>query len=152
MPLVSRPILKLAATAFDNLQMGDLIGSFVVVMVLFIIPITLLGMVSPIAIRLAITTPEEAGKISGRIYAISTMGSFIGTFLPVLLLIPLLGTTNTFITDQRVPDAGGAGRIGAQRGLEKDPHLAVDAGGADHFRPVVGQRNFQGYPRTGGRT
>jgi spermidine synthase len=97
-PLVSRPILKLAATAFDNLQMGDLLGSFAVVMVLFIIPITLLGMVSPIAIRLAITTPEEAGKVSGRIYAISTMGSFIGTFLPVLLLIPLLGTTNTFIT------------------------------------------------------
>ena len=97
-PLVSRPILKLAATAFDNLQMGDLLGSFVVVMVLFIIPITLLGMVSPIAIRLAITTPEESGQISGRIYAISTMGSFIGTFLPVLLLIPLLGTTNTFIT------------------------------------------------------
>ena len=97
-PLVSRPILKLAATAFDNLQMGDLLGSFVVVMVLFIIPITLLGMVSPIAIRLAITTPEEAGQISGRIYAISTMGSFIGTFLPVLLLIPLLGTTNTFIS------------------------------------------------------
>lgn len=97
-PLASRPILKIAATAFDNLQMGDLLGSFVVVMVLFIIPITLLGMVSPIAIRLAITTPEEAGQISGRIYAISTMGSFIGTFLPVLLLIPLLGTTNTFIS------------------------------------------------------
>ncbi|MBN2046072.1 MAG: fused MFS/spermidine synthase [Anaerolineales bacterium] len=97
-PLVSRPILKVAATAFDNLQMGDLVGSFVVVMVLFIIPVTLLGMVSPIAIRLAITTPEEAGKVSGRIYAISTMGSFIGTFLPVLLLIPLLGTTITFIS------------------------------------------------------
>ena len=97
-PLVSRPLLRAAATAFDQLQMGDLIGSFVVVMVLFIIPVTLLGMVSPFAIRLAITKPEEAGGISGRIYAISTLGSFIGTFLPVLLLIPLLGTTNTFIT------------------------------------------------------
>ena len=96
-PIVSRPILRLAATAFDQLQMGDLLGSFAVVMVLFIIPITLLGMVSPIAIRLAITTPEEAGMISGRIYALSTLGSFIGTFLPVLVLIPVLGTTNTFI-------------------------------------------------------
>lgn len=96
-PLVSRPLLRGAATAFDNLQMGDLLGSFVVVMVLFVIPVTLLGMVSPFAIRLAISTPEEAGKVSGRIYAISTLGSFIGTFLPVLFLIPLLGTTNTFI-------------------------------------------------------
>lgn len=96
-PIVSRPVLRGAARAFDELQMGDLLGSFVVVMVLFIIPITLLGMVSPFAIRLAITKPEEAGAISGRIYAISTLGSFIGTFLPVLVLIPLLGTTNTFI-------------------------------------------------------
>ena len=96
-PLASRPILRVAATAFDQLQMGDLLGSFAVVMVLFLLPITLLGMVSPIAIRLAITTPEEAGMISGRIYAISTMGSFIGTFLPVLVLIPLLGTTITFV-------------------------------------------------------
>jgi spermidine synthase len=97
-PVVSRPLLRAAAQAFDQLQMGDLLGSFVVVMVLFVVPITLLGMVSPFAIRLAITKPEEAGMISGRIYAISTLGSFIGTFLPVLLLIPLLGTTNTFIS------------------------------------------------------
>lgn len=97
-PLASRPLLRAGATAFDNLQMGDLLGSFVVVMVLFIIPVTLLGMVSPFAIRLAITDPEQAGKISGRIYAISTLGSFIGTFLPVLVLIPWLGTTNTFIS------------------------------------------------------
>lgn len=97
-PLASRPLLRGAASAFDQLKMGDLLGSFVVVMVLFVIPITLLGMVSPFAIRLAITRPEEAGAISGRIYAISTLGSFIGTFLPVLLLIPVLGTTNTFIT------------------------------------------------------
>jgi len=97
-PVVSRPVLRAAAQAFDELQMGDLVGSFVVVMVLFIVPITLLGMVSPFAIRLAITKPEEAGAISGRIYAISTLGSFIGTFLPVLLLIPLLGTTNTFVS------------------------------------------------------
>jgi predicted membrane-bound spermidine synthase len=96
-PLVSRPLLRGAATAFDNLQMGDLLGSFVVVMVLFVVPVTLLGMISPFAIRLAISKPEEAGKVSGRIYAISTLGSFIGTFLPVLVLIPLLGTTNTFI-------------------------------------------------------
>ncbi len=96
-PLVSRPVLRFAASAFDALDMGILFGTFASVLILFVAPITLLGTMSPFAIRLAITSPEEAGQISGRIYAISTLGSFIGTFLPVLVLIPLLGTTYTFL-------------------------------------------------------
>jgi len=96
-PLVSRPVLWLAADAFDQLQVGVLLGSFTAVLVLFVIPVTLLGAVSPFAIRLAMTSAEEAGSVSGRIYAISTLGSFIGAFLPDLLLIPLVGTTRTFL-------------------------------------------------------
>ncbi|MBI4929006.1 MAG: fused MFS/spermidine synthase, partial [Anaerolineae bacterium] len=90
-------VLRLAAGAFDQLQMGALIGSFVVVMVIFIVPITLLGTASPFAIRLAIQDPAQAGSISGRIYAISTLGSFLGTFLPGLLLIPTIGTYRAFL-------------------------------------------------------
>ena len=37
------------------------------------------------------------GSVSGRIYAVSTLGSFIGTFLPGLLLIPTIGTYRTFL-------------------------------------------------------
>jgi predicted membrane-bound spermidine synthase len=95
-PLVARPILRLAADAFDQLQVGILFGSFTSVLILFSIPVSLLGTISPFAIRLAIQDPQEAGRISGRIYAISTLGSFVGTFLPVLVFIPLLGTTWTF--------------------------------------------------------
>jgi spermidine synthase len=40
---------------------------------------------------------EKAGKVSGNIYAISTLGSFLGTYLPVLVLIPTIGTTKTFL-------------------------------------------------------
>lgn len=72
-------------------------GSFTVVMILFVIPVTLLGTASPFAIRLAATDSRNLGRVSGRIYAISTIGSFIGTFLPVLVLIPLIGTYKTFL-------------------------------------------------------
>ncbi len=96
-PLVSRPALRLASGAFDQLQIGVLLGSFTAVLILFSIPVTLLGTISPFAIRLAIDDPLHAGTVSGRIYAVSTLGSFLGTFLAVLVTIPLIGTTWTFI-------------------------------------------------------
>lgn len=96
-PVVSRPILRAAADAFDQLSIGVLAGSFVSVLILLVVPITLLGTASPFAIRLAIQGLDGVGRTSGRIYAISTLGSFFGTFLPVLVLIPLIGTYRTFL-------------------------------------------------------
>jgi spermidine synthase len=96
-PIIARPVLRFAASAFDQLQMGFMFGSFAAVMVLFIIPITLMGTASPFAIRLAIHDARQAGRISGQIYGVSTIGSFIGTFLPGLILIPAIGTYRTFM-------------------------------------------------------
>ncbi|GAP15090.1 spermidine synthase [Longilinea arvoryzae] len=96
-PLISRPILRVAANAFDGLQLGAMIGSFIAVLILFSIPVTLLGTASPFAIRLSLHDSRQAGSVSGKIYAISTLGSFIGTFLPGLVLIPLIGTYRTFL-------------------------------------------------------
>jgi len=96
-PLASRPVLWLAADAFDQLQVGILFGSFTAMLVLFSLPVTLLGTISPFAIRLAVKDARHTGSIAGEIYAISTLGSFIGTFLPVLVFIPLIGTARTFV-------------------------------------------------------
>jgi spermidine synthase len=96
-PLLSRPVLRLAANAFDELQMGILFGSFTSVLILLAIPMTLMGTASPFAIRLAIQDTASVGSTSGRIYGISTLGSFIGTFLPALLLFPTIGTYRTFL-------------------------------------------------------
>ncbi|MCJ7624207.1 MAG: fused MFS/spermidine synthase [Anaerolineaceae bacterium] len=96
-PVISRPVLRIAADAFDQLQLGILFGSFTAILILLSIPITLLGTASPFAIRLALQGRNDVGKISGRIYGISTLGSFIGTFSPVLILIPTIGTYQTFL-------------------------------------------------------
>ncbi len=96
-PAISRPVLRWAADAFDSLELGVLFGSFTAVMILFVIPIILLGTSSPFAIRLAIQENSSAGRVSGKIYGISTLGSFIGTFIPVLWLIPAVGTYRTFL-------------------------------------------------------
>jgi len=96
-PYIAGPVLRSAATAFDTLQVGILGASFAGVLILFIVPITLLGTISPFAIRLSVDNTAHAGQISGQIYAISTLGSFIGTFLPTLVTIPAIGTKNTFL-------------------------------------------------------
>jgi spermidine synthase len=102
-PLVAAPVLRLAQNAFgrsaaalatyDALQIG---GSFVSVLVLLAPPIILLGTVSPFAIRLLTRRAHRAGSSAGRVYALSTAGSIAGTFSPVLITIPLLGTARTF--------------------------------------------------------
>jgi len=96
-PLIAHPIITTAASAVAGAEAALALGSFFAIMVLFSIPVTLLGCISPFAIRLAFTRVNDAGKIAGRIYAISTVGSLIGTFLPVLILIPEVGTFRTFL-------------------------------------------------------
>ncbi|MGH2593248.1 MAG: spermidine synthase [Anaerolineae bacterium] len=96
-PFVAHPILSLTSIGFADFNAALFIGSFAAAVILFSAPITLLGCVSPFAIRLAVADISRAGNIAGRIYAISTVGSFFGTFLPVLVLIPSIGTRNTFV-------------------------------------------------------
>jgi predicted membrane-bound spermidine synthase len=96
-PFVAHPVLSLAAPGFENFSVALLGGSFVVVLVLFSLPVTLLGCISPFVIRLLVEDVESAGQSAGRVYAISTLGSFLGAFLPDLLLVPTIGTRNTFV-------------------------------------------------------
>jgi spermidine synthase len=97
LPLISRPLLGLAVQEFASLSAGAVAASFVATLLLFAVPVTLLGMVSPFAIRLALADVESAGTTAGRLYALSTMGSLAGTFLPALVTIPAIGTQRTMI-------------------------------------------------------
>ncbi|MFQ6013818.1 MAG: spermidine synthase [Anaerolineae bacterium] len=96
-PFISRPILRYSLEGFATFSAGILIGSLLGVIILFSAPLILLGCVSPFAIRLAMRDVKAAGNIAGSIYALSTLGSIIGTFAPVLVLIPRFGTKRTFI-------------------------------------------------------
>jgi spermidine synthase len=96
-PFVSRPLLKLAAHALGALSVGGFFGSLAAVLALVAVPLVLLGAVAPFAVRLSLQRTDEAGRVSGRLYAISTAGSLFGTFLAALVLIPFAGTHRTFL-------------------------------------------------------
>lgn len=54
-----------------------------------------LGVVTPFAVRLATTSVDETGRLVGRLYALSTIGSIVGTFAAGFFFIPFLGSTRT---------------------------------------------------------
>ena len=96
-PFVARPILDLALQGLDAVSVGAVVGSFFAALALFAVPVTLLGAVSPFAIRLALADVGEAGTVAGRLYAISTVGSILGTFVSAIVTIPLVGTQRTML-------------------------------------------------------
>ena len=111
-PFVARPLLDLSVEGLDRVSAGAAIGSFFGVLVLFVPPVVLLGMVAPFAIRLALTDLESAGTVAGRLYAVSTVGSLLGTFLSALVLIPAIGTQRTLLASAALIGVGGALLLG----------------------------------------
>jgi predicted membrane-bound spermidine synthase len=97
-PFVADPFLSLSVQAFDRVAVGAFVGSLFGVLALVAVPVLMLGTTSPWAIRLQVERVEDSGAVAGRLYAISTVGSLLGTFLSALLLIPLIGTQRTFLT------------------------------------------------------
>jgi spermidine synthase len=96
-PFAARPFLGFSVDAFDTVSIGTFAGSLFGVLVLVAVPVTLLGAAAPWAVRLAVADLDRSGEVVGRLYAISTAGSLIGTMVSALVMIPLLGTQRTFI-------------------------------------------------------
>ncbi|CCE23555.1 fused MFS/spermidine synthase [Methylotuvimicrobium alcaliphilum] len=90
-PWMTRPILLMT----DPLGLRG--GAFVSSFILFAPALTLLGMVGPFAIKLATLQLNSVGSSSGSIYAMSTLGSVIGTLILGFFLFPLVGSREILI-------------------------------------------------------
>lgn len=64
---------------------------------LFFLPAFFLGMISPVAVKLAVQDLDTTGRVVGKIYAFSTLGSIAGTFTTGFWLIARFGTRATLI-------------------------------------------------------
>ncbi|MDQ3424938.1 MAG: fused MFS/spermidine synthase, partial [Actinomycetota bacterium] len=113
-PFVAEPFLDLTVEGLDDASAGAVIGSFIAVLLLLTPSVVLLGMVSPFAIRLAVSSIDTAGAVAGRLYALSTAGSLLGTFLPALILIPAIGTQRTFLVIAALLAASACFLLGAR--------------------------------------
>jgi spermidine synthase len=96
-PFVAGPFLRVSVDALDSVEAGAFAGSLIAVLVLIAAPVLVLGCVAPYAVRLSVAVVDEAGRVAGRLYAISTLGSLAGVFLSSLVLVPFVGTRRTFL-------------------------------------------------------
>jgi spermidine synthase len=88
-------VIGLLALFFPNNLL--ITGSAISCLILFSVPLIGLGMVSPYLVKLGVTDIGNTGKTAGKIYAMNTIGSIIGTFVPTFITIPYVGTSKTFL-------------------------------------------------------
>lgn len=84
-PLISYLVLQFSS------YLGIMYGPIFASTLLFSIPSILLAMISPYLIKLSAKQLKAIGEISGNIYAISTVGSILGTLLTGFYIIPNMG-------------------------------------------------------------
>lgn len=87
---------------------GQRLGIFLSALALITLPPFVIGIITPAAIRLVVPRVGAAGSSSGTIYALGTIGSLLGTFAPVILLIPRIGVQNTFLVMAAIALVSGA--------------------------------------------
>jgi hypothetical protein len=61
---------------------------------LLLVPLSLLGTFSPISVSLLTRSADEAGRVAGLVYGVSTIGNVAGTLLTTFILIPSIGSRN----------------------------------------------------------
>ena len=60
--------------------------------VLLFIPCGLMGTLPPAVLRLLIRSPDTSGRVSGRVYGVSTIGNVAGILVTTFVLMPGLGS------------------------------------------------------------
>ena len=93
LPSLTPPVFN----AVLGINLGDRYSPLLATAILLGPPSVLLGMVSPYAIRLVARSVEKLGKSSGNLYALSTLGSIVGTFFTVFVLIPEFGVNKIIV-------------------------------------------------------
>jgi len=88
-----------AKVAFACLQFPLAVGSLLASLFLFFVPLTLLATVGPFVVRVLTSAVAGVGGTVGRLSAVSTLGSVLGTVLIGYVLVPFLPNSVTmFIT------------------------------------------------------
>jgi spermidine synthase len=90
------PLTNLVGAA--QFQTSLMIRILLITTIIFLVPSCLLGMISPVVVKLTLNNLEKTGNVVGKIYAFSTLGSILGTFATGFFLISWMGTRQILFT------------------------------------------------------
>jgi spermidine synthase len=90
------PLTNLVGAA--QFQTSLMIRILLITTIIFLVPSCLLGMISPVVVKLTLNNLEKTGNVIGKIYAFSTLGSILGTFATGFFLISWMGTRQILFT------------------------------------------------------
>jgi spermidine synthase len=96
LPTLARPLMRLTLQHFARGHLALLGLGLAAVLAMLVVPVILLGAMSPVLVHHATRDRDDVGLVAGRLGALGTMGSLGGTFLCGVVLVPLLGTEGTF--------------------------------------------------------
>ena len=96
-PFIGRYVIAGVTAIFALIVNSGLIiwSTIFVCFVLIMPPLVILGMVTPSLIKYTMGQ-QASGKIVGILESLNTAGSIIGTFIPIFITIPTMGTSYTF--------------------------------------------------------
>lgn len=119
-PYLRFPALKIAEPL--GLRVAVLCSAFV----LFFPPLSLLGMVSPYAIRLKASAIDVVGRTAGNLYAVSTVASVLAAIFTGFFLIPNMGVSRlTFAIGVLLVVTGAIGLVSRRRATVAVPGIVV---------------------------
>ena len=87
-PIIQENVILNIVQIINNIKIGAIISTIF----LFLIPSICLGLIPPIILKLKLDSINNAGKVSGKINAIATIGGIVGTILGGFFFIPNFGS------------------------------------------------------------
>ena len=87
-PATADPVMAAILNSLGDGASATLLASTA----LLLVPLSLLGTFSPIAVGLLTRSADEAGRVAGLVYGVSTVGNVVGTLLTTFTLIPAIGS------------------------------------------------------------
>ena len=87
-PFLQDSIIESVSMLINDIRIGAIISTIL----LFFLPSVFLGFLVPMVQKLKITDLETSGEVSGKVYALATLGGIFGTFIGGFWLVPSFGS------------------------------------------------------------